>query len=181
MIADNERSAVFLDRDGTLIEDSGYLSNPNHVRLLPGARDALRELRSYGYALVLVSNQSGIGRGMIPRAQAKAVHERLVHELAAGAVLLDAALYCPHIPEDRCVCRKPEPAMLRQAATDLGIRLDRSVMVGDKACDVEAGHRAGCRTVLLGKGDSSTIRPDFRADTWGQVVQFILSGGGKKE
>jgi histidinol-phosphate phosphatase family protein len=179
MTGGNERAAVFLDRDGTLIEDGGYLSDPNQVRLLPGVLDALRELHSNGYALVLVSNQSGIGRGVIPSAQAEAVHERLVHELAAGEVLLDAALYCPHIPEDRCVCRKPEPAMLRQAATDLGIRLDRSVMVGDKACDVEAGHRAGCRTVLLGNGDGGSIQPDFRADSWGQVVRFILGVGGK--
>lgn len=108
-MAAHERLAVFLDRDGTLIEDRGYLADPVQVRLLPHVTESLTELSRQGYALVLVSNQSGIGRGIIPPAQAQAVHERFVQELAAAGVKLDAALYCPHAPDDRDSCRKPLP------------------------------------------------------------------------
>lgn len=169
-------AAVFLDRDGTLIEDTGYPTDPDQVRLLPGVRDALAELSCLGFALVVVSNQSGIGRGLILPAQAQAVHERFIKELAAGGVTLDAALYCPHAPEEGCPCRKPLPQMLLQAAGRLGIQLARSVMVGDRASDVEAGRRAGCRTILLGTA-TTDVRPNCVAGDWPDVLQFIRLGG----
>ena len=144
------RPAVFLDRDGTLIEDVGYPRDPETVRLLEGAVEALAALRRAGYALVVVSNQSGIGRGIVKQEQAEAVHERFVEELRAHGVELDDVRYCPHTPEDACDCRKPAAGLLLASADELGIDLARSFMVGDNPTDVDAGRAAGCRTVLLG-------------------------------
>jgi D-glycero-D-manno-heptose 1,7-bisphosphate phosphatase len=144
------RPAVFLDRDGTLIEDVGYPRDPETVRLLEGAVEALVALRRAGYALVVVSNQSGIGRGIVKQEQAEAVHERFVEELRAHGVELDDVRYCPHTPEDACDCRKPAAGLLLASADELGIDLARSFMVGDNPTDVDAGRAAGCRTVLLG-------------------------------
>src|SRR4051794_18720284 len=144
MVATN-RSAMFLDRDGTLIDDAGYIADPSRVRLLPGAAASLRALRAEGFRLVLVSNQSGIGRGLISHEQAEAVHRRFVEEFERRGVRLDAVRYCPHSPDDGCPCRKPAPGLLLDAARDLEIELGRSFMVGNTAADVEAGRSAGCR------------------------------------
>ena len=159
------RPTVFLDRDGTLIEDVGYPRDPETVRLLEGAVEALAALRRAGYALVVVSNQSGIGRGIVTQEQAEAVHERFVQELRAHGVELDDARYCPHRPEDACACRKPAAGLLLDSARELGLDLARSFMVGDKPDDVEAGRAAGCRTVLLGA--------DGAAD-WDEAVSQLL-------
>jgi histidinol-phosphate phosphatase family protein len=144
-----ERPAVFLDRDGTVMEDVGYPRDPDAVRLLPGAAAALRELHEAGFALVIVSNQSGLARGIITAEQARAVHERFVALLAAEAVAIDAYRYCPHGPDAGCACRKPAPGMLLDAARELGVDLTRSVMIGDRASDLEAGRAAGCPTTIL--------------------------------
>ena len=141
---------VFLDRDGTLIEDVGYISDPERVVLLPGAAEALAALRARGYRLAIVSNQSGIGRGYFDCEQGRAVHERVVDELRRRGVELDDAQYCPHAPDDGCDCRKPRPGLLLRSARALRADLERSVMVGNGAVDVEAGRAAGCRTILLG-------------------------------
>ena len=159
------RPAVFLDRDGTLIEDVGYPRDPETVRLVDGAPEALAALRRAGFALVVVSNQSGIGRGFVTREEAKAVHERFLRELRARGVELDDVRYCPHTPEDACTCRKPATGLLLDAARELGLDLARSFMVGDKPDDVEAGRAAGCRTVLLGA--------DGAAD-WDEAVARLL-------
>jgi len=150
------RPAALLDRDGTLIVDVGYPRDPEAVELLPGTHAALSALREAGYALVLVSNQSGVARGIVSPEQAAAVHARVLQRLAEGGVELDGAYYCFHGPEDGCDCRKPEPGMLLRAAGELGLALDRSVMVGDKPSDVEAGRAAGCRA-LLHEGDWGTV------------------------
>jgi histidinol-phosphate phosphatase family protein len=141
--------AVFLDRDGTLISDTGYLSSPDEVKLLPGAVDLLRRLRESGYLLVVISNQSGIGRGWITEQQAWSVDDRFRALLSDYGITLDAVYYCPHAPDVNCECRKPSPGLLRRAATDVGIDLSRSYMVGDRASDCEAGEAAGCRAILL--------------------------------
>ena len=142
--------AVFLDRDGTVIRDAGYPRDPGEVSVLPGAAEALAELARNGFKLVVVSNQSGIGRGLVTPEEAEAVHDRFVAVLAAQGVRLDGAYYCPHAPDEGCACRKPSPELFRRAAEDLGLELARSVMVGDKPSDVEAGRRAGCRTIQFG-------------------------------
>lgn len=155
------RPAVFLDRDGTLIEDVGYPRDPEAVRLLAGAPEALAALRRAGFALVVVSNQSGIGRGLVSREEADAVHARFVAELRACGVELDDVRYCPHAPEDGCACRKPAAGLLLDSAHELGLDLGRSFMVGDKPADVEAGRTAGCRTVLFG-------------GSWDEAVAYVL-------
>jgi histidinol-phosphate phosphatase family protein len=159
------RPAVFLDRDGTLIEDVGYPRDPEAVRLLEGAPEALAALRRAGFALVVVSNQSGIGRGLVTRDEARAVHDRFVRELRAHGVELDDVRYCPHSPEDACACRKPAAGLLLDSARELGLDLGRSFMVGDKPDDVEAGRAAGCRTVLLGAAGAAD---------WDEAVARLL-------
>jgi D-glycero-D-manno-heptose 1,7-bisphosphate phosphatase len=165
--------AVFVDRDGTVIEDPGYLSDPESVRLVPGAADALRELGDRGFRLVVVSNQSGIARRLISEEQAAAVHERFVAELARRGVRLDGVRYCPHAPDAGCACRKPLPGLLVEAAEELGVDLARSFMVGDKQSDVEAGRRAGCRTILLAPDGDGVAVSDHVARDWSDVARLI--------
>ena len=169
--------AAFLDRDGTLIEDVGFPRDPELVRLVDGAATALRRLVAANLRLVVVSNQSGIGRGLITADEARLVHERFVSLLAGEGIVLDGSKYCPHPPEAGCDCRKPSPGMLLEAAEDLRLDLGRSFMIGDKLSDVEAGRRAGCRTVLLGPGttdEGSARGPDFDASGWSDAIQPIL-------
>lgn len=146
------KPALFLDRDGTLIVDVGYPREPERVELLPGAAEVLRELQER-YALVIVTNQSGIGRGRITPDEAAAVQARVVEEFAAQGVRFAATYMCPHAPDEDCECRKPAPGMLVQAAAELGLDLPRSVMIGDKHADVQAGWRAECgATIRFGEG-----------------------------
>ena len=151
------RPALFLDRDGTLIVDTGYPRNPALVEPLPGAIDALRDLQR-SYALVIISNQSGIARGKITPAEAAAVHARVVELFTAAGVTFAGSYYCPHGPDDGCRCRKPAPGMLLDAARELDLDLAASVMIGDKPSDVEAGQAAGCGRALLFDDWSSLAR-----------------------
>jgi D-glycero-D-manno-heptose 1,7-bisphosphate phosphatase len=137
------KPALFLDRDGTLIVDTGYPRDPELVEVLPGAIEALRELQR-DYPLVIISSQSGIARGLITETQARAVHERVIEVFAEGGVTFAGAYYCKHLPDAGCPCRKPSPGLFHDAARDLGLDLSASIMIGDKASDVEAGHAAGC-------------------------------------
>src|SRR5262249_12029040 len=132
------RRAVCLDRDGTVIYDAGYPRDPRRVQLLPGAGAALDELKRQGFLVVLISNQSGIGRGLLTRDEAEQVHRQVVSALAEFGVHFDAAYYCPHAPKERCRCRKPSPQMLLRAAEELDFELARSFMVGDKPTDIAA-------------------------------------------
>jgi D-glycero-D-manno-heptose 1,7-bisphosphate phosphatase len=150
--------AVFLDRDGTLIDDVGYISDPADVRLVPGAADALQALRDAGFRLVVASNQSGLGRGLVTQEEADAVHQRFVEELDRAGGQIDAAYYCPHAPEEGCDCRKPLPGLIIDAARELELDLKRSFMVGNSDVDVAAGKAAGCRAILL--SDSSADWPE---------------------
>src|SRR5581483_7237156 len=142
--------AVFLDRDGVVIEDPGYLTDPEGVVLLPGVLEALARLRADGWRLVVVSNQSGIARGMLTEERLAEIQARLAELLAAGGVTLDGIYYCPHHPQGNvaayrreCDCRKPAPGMLLQASRDLDLDITSSWMVGDKYSDAAAGRAAG--------------------------------------
>lgn len=147
------RKALFLDRDGTLIVDVGYPRDPARVEILSGAVEALRGYSDY--ALVVISNQSGIARGLITEDEWRAVHERFVELFANEGITFAGSYYCKHGPDDGCACRKPEPGMLRQAARELDLDLAQSIMIGDKPSDVEAGRRAGCAvSALLSWGPS---------------------------
>jgi rfaE bifunctional protein nucleotidyltransferase chain/domain len=169
------RPAVFLDRDGTLVEDVGYPRDPDQLRLLPGATQALAELRIKGFALVIISNQSGVGRGLLTREQADRVHSGLTGLLAEQGVSLDGAYYCYHGPDEACPCRKPSPHLLRTAADELGLDLARSFMIGDKRTDVEAGRAACSGTILLTGRPAEGITADFVAPDWPAAVDYILA------
>jgi D-glycero-D-manno-heptose 1,7-bisphosphate phosphatase len=154
--------AVFLDKDGTLIEDVPYNVDPALIRLTPGAGEALRKLHEAGYELVVVSNQSGVARGLFPESALQGVHQRLAALLSAYGVHLAGFYYCPHHPSGTvrkyaldCVCRKPAPGLILRGAAEHGIDLERSWLIGDILNDVEAGHRAGCRAILLDNGNET--------------------------
>ncbi len=147
---------VFLDRDRTVIEDPGYLTDPSAVKLLPGVDVALRSLADAGFKLVIVTNQSGVARGMLTEEALEHIHSELRRQLAEKGVHLAAIYYCPYHPEGTVEEyardseeRKPRPGMLLRAARELNLDLDRSWMVGDTPADVEAGQRAGCRTIRI--------------------------------
>jgi histidinol-phosphate phosphatase family protein len=146
------RPGVFLDRDGTVIREVGYLADPSDVVPLPGAAAALRGLRSAGFPVVLISNQSGVGRGLFPLSRVYQVMARLRERLRAEGVELDAIYFCPHRPEEECRCRKPGTALLERAAEDLLISLRDSVMIGDKLLDTATAHAVGGQGVLVRTG-----------------------------
>src|SRR5688572_23653652 len=146
------KSAVFLDRDGTMIEEVGYLKDPSRVKLIPGAAEGIRRLNTAGVPVVVVTNQSGIGRGYFPEAAIEAVHAEVLRQLCDEGARWDAVYYCPHHPDAGCDCRKPGPGMLRRAAAEHGLDLARSFVVGDKLSDVRAGRTLGCRRVPVLRG-----------------------------
>ena len=145
---------VLLDRDGTVMADKHYLHDPSEVELLPGAAEGLARMRDLGFGLVLVSNQSGVGRGYFSEESVRAVNERLAELLAPFGVSFDGIFYCPHTPEEHCDCRKPAPGLVIQAAAALGLDPAQAYMVGDKECDMRLGRATGIRTILVrtGKG-----------------------------
>ena len=154
--------AVFLDKDGTLIDNLSFNTNPAKIRLSPGGGSALQRLQQLGYQLLVVSNQSGIGRGLFDEAALEGVHARLASLLAAFDVRLNGFYYCPHWLHSMkaryaylCQCRKPAPGLLIQAARRHSLDLTQCWMVGDILDDVEAGRRAGCRTVLIDNGNET--------------------------
>lgn len=162
------RRAVFLDRDGALIDNHApYDVDPGRVVLARGGGGALRELKAHGFLLVVVSNQEGVALGRFPLQALAAVERRIQDLLAPSGVAIDAFYYCPHLPYAanvryavRCLCRKPQPGLLRHAARDWQIDFAQSWLVGDVLDDVEAGNRAGCRTVLVDTGNETQWRLD---------------------
>jgi D-glycero-D-manno-heptose 1,7-bisphosphate phosphatase len=157
---------VVLDRDGTINVERHYLSDPAGVELLPGAAAGIRHLRALGLPVVVVTNQSGVGRGMFTGEAVEAVHRRLRELLVAAGAEPDGIYVCPHHPGDGCACRKPGTGLLEQAARDHGVSLDRAFVVGDKECDIDAGRRAGATTLLVRTGygeqtlQQAAVRPD---------------------
>ncbi|MCA1684634.1 MAG: HAD family hydrolase [Planctomycetia bacterium] len=163
--------AAFLDKDGTLVDDLPYNVDPAKVRLAAGAAEGLRRLHEAGYALFVVTNQSGVARGMFHESSLAAVEDRLRGLIAEAGAELAGFFYCPHHPEGvvspyarDCDCRKPSPGMIVRAARERGVDLARSWMVGDILDDIEAGRRAGCRTVLIDNGNETewVLTPDRR-------------------
>ena len=179
---DGIRPAVFLDRDGTVIEHVPYLSDPARVRLLPGAAEALRRLRRAGFARVLVTNQSAIGRGMLTVDRLAEIHAELERQLAASGASLDAIYYCPTAPavNDRtvveCLDRKPGAGMLLRAAAEMGLDLAASWMVGDLISDVLAGLNAGCRSILVRSGQTTPSEVAAAAASQSLVADDLASG-----
>jgi D-glycero-D-manno-heptose 1,7-bisphosphate phosphatase len=168
--------AVLLDRDGTLVEDVPYNGDPAAVRVLPGVADGLGRLRAAGLRLALVSNQSGIARGLLSAAQVDAVNHRL-EELVGP---LDAVLYCPPGPDDECACRKPRPGMVLEAARRLGVEVADCIVIGDIGADVDAAAAAGARGILVPspatRAEEVAHAQEVVAD-FGRAVARILEGG----
>ena len=171
---------VLLDRDGTLNVEVHHLSHPDQVALLPGAVEGLRALRSAGCRLVVVTNQSAVGRGYFDEARLAAIHDRLRALLAAQDVTLDAIYYCPHRPDDGCACRKPGPQLVERAAADLGFDPGRSFVVGDKPSDIDLGRGVGATTILVRTGYGAAheaagdAAPDFVVDDLRGAARVII-------
>jgi len=186
------RRAVFLDKDGTLIENVPYNVDPLRVMLARDAGRALRALKEHGFLLVVVSNQPGVALARFTLQSLDCVERRIQELLASSAVEIDAFYYCPHLPQGpnvryavRCLCRKPQPGLLRQAARGWQIELAQSWLVGDTLDDVEAGNRASCRTVLVDNGNETEWRlgahrqPHHLVGTLHEAAGLILASDGR--
>ncbi len=165
--------ALFLDRDGTLVHASHYPSRPEQLHLYDNIGPELQALQQHDFRLIVITNQAGIARGYFTEADLQRMHEHLTSELANLGVRVDGIYHCPHHPDGvveelaiRCECRKPQPGMLLQAARDLDLDLEHSWFVGDILDDVEAGNRAGCRTVLVDLGTESFPQHPLRVPTF---------------
>jgi len=166
--------AVFFDRDGTLMEEVYYCADPTLVKLYPGVPEALRRLKDAGFLNFIVTNQSGIGRGLFTEEQYRDVEAEFLRQIGPG--LIDATYYCPDAPDTPSTRRKPEPGMVLDAAAKYEVDLPRSYFVGDKTADIECGQRAGTLTILVltGYGAQQTCRPTFRAIDLTEAVKFVL-------
>ena len=182
--ATSRRRAVFLDRDGTIAEEVGYLNHLSRFRIYPFAAAAIRRLNQAGVPVVVVTNQSGVARGFFPEELVHRVHQHMSAELGASGARLDAIYYCPHKDEDDCGCRKPRPGLLERAAREHHLELPGSSLVSDRYADLEMGHQVGCRTVLVltgyGRGELEWNRarwlrqPDWIAEDLRAAVDVIL-------
>ena len=178
--------AVFVDRDGTLMEEVHYCADPALVRIFPGTGAALRRLQERGFRIVIITNQSGIGRGLLTEEQYRAVQAELIRQLEADAgsgagPLVTGSYFCPDAPPTVSTRRKPEPGMLLEAARELNLDLARSWFIGDKSVDIDCGRRAGTRTVLVRTGyagreteASPALAPDFIANDVVEAADVIL-------
>jgi D-glycero-D-manno-heptose 1,7-bisphosphate phosphatase len=180
------RPAVFLDRDGTICEEMGYLNHIDRLQIFPYAAEAIRHLNEAQIPVVVITNQSGIARGIFPESLVHQIHKKMIAELASGGAWIDAIYFCPHKKEDACDCRKPKPGLLERAANEHGLDLPASWVVGDRYADVEMAHRAGARGILVmtgyGRGEYELHRakwpnpPDALADNLTQAVRLIVNG-----
>ena len=174
-----DKRALFLDKDGTLIENVPFNVAPDRIRLAPGAAEGLPRLHAAGYKIIVISNQPGVALGYFPEVELLQVKKRIRELLGQLGVPLTDFFYCPHVVQ--CGCRKPSPGLLFSAAFEHGINLGRSWFVGDILNDVEAGRRAGCGTVLLDNGNetewevSPLRRPDFTVPNLAAAAEVILN------
>jgi D-glycero-D-manno-heptose 1,7-bisphosphate phosphatase len=178
------RPAVFLDRDGTICEEVGYLNHISRLQIYPFAAAAVRRLNDAHLPVIVVSNQSGISRGIVPESLVQETHRRITEELARHGAHLDGIYYCPHTRADQCDCRKPLPGLLEQAARAHHLDIVKSFVVGDRYGDVELAQVAGARGVLVlrgyGRGEYEYRRsewprqPDLVAEDLAQAVEMIL-------
>ncbi|HKO05822.1 MAG TPA: HAD family hydrolase [Candidatus Acidoferrales bacterium] len=179
------RRAVFLDRDGTLCEEVGYLNHITRLHIFPFVATAVRRLNDAGFPVIVVTNQSGAARGIFPESLIAEVHDRIRHDLAVSGARIDAFYACPHRSEDGCDCRKPRTGLLERAARDHALTLPGSWVVGDRRADVDLARNAGARSVLVltgyGRGEFEwhapgwPYPPDFVAEDLGAAVEKILA------
>jgi D-glycero-D-manno-heptose 1,7-bisphosphate phosphatase len=183
------RRAVFLDRDGTIGEEMGYVNHIDRFQIFPYAAESIRQLNEAEIPVIVVTNQSGIARNIFPESLMHEVHHKMVTELAAGGAWIDAIYFCPHKSEDACECRKPNPGLLERAAREHALDLANSWVVGDRYADLEMGHAAGTRAILVmtgyGRGEYELHRnswprqPDALAGNLRDAVRQILQIGAR--
>lgn len=178
------RPAVFLDRDGTIAEEVGYLNQASRFRMFPWAASALQRLNEAGYPVVVVTNQSGVGRGYFPESLVREVNQIMTQQLSKLGAKIDAIYYCPHTSAENCNCRKPKTGMLERAAREHALDLRRSFVVGDRCGDIELARNAGARGILVrtgyGEGELAwsaakwPTEPDFVAQDLAEATDWIL-------
>jgi len=178
---------VFLDRDGTIAEEVGYLNHLERFRMFPFAGEAIRRLNEAGVPVVVVTNQSGVARGYFPESLVQEVHERMKRELAGAGAHVDAIYYCPHPSTTGCDCRKPKTGMLLRAESELGVDLKQSYVVGDRHGDMELAFAVGAKAILVKSGyglgelkwhaASWPLQPDYIAEDLSGAVSWILKDG----
>jgi histidinol-phosphate phosphatase family protein len=156
----SRRPYVILDRDGTVIAERNYLTDPAQVELLPGAVQGMRQLLDLGLGLVILTNQSGIGRKFFDAKQLQLIHDRLLGLLRDDGIEIDGIYHCPHVPEEDCDCRKPRTGLLNLVASDLGYKPDVPFVIGDKPCDIDLGEAVGATTFLVRTGYGATFAAD---------------------
>ncbi|MBN2239575.1 MAG: HAD family hydrolase [Dehalococcoidales bacterium] len=183
----NTQAAVFLDRDGVIIEDTGYIDSCSRVTTIPGIDEIIRSFNEHGFKVIVVTNQAGVARGYFTEETVHKINGYIQKQLEDRGARIDGIYYCPHhkegiVPEytKECYCRKPNPGMLEKAANDFGIDLMKSFLLGDKMSDIEAGFRAGCRTVYLvsefSPNDTTTSseKPDHTAMSLSDAGKWII-------
>jgi len=182
----NRSRVVVLDRDGVINEDSAdFIKSAAEWREIPGSIDAIARLHKAGFRIAVATNQSGIGRGLISEDALAEIHKKMLDRVAAAGGNIDRIIYCPHLPDDQCDCRKPLPGMLYEVAEHLGCGLQNMIVVGDAARDLEAARAAGCRAILVrtGKGQATekTFSPAAKAEVYDDLAQAankLLAEGG---
>jgi len=182
--ADLKGITVFLDRDGTVNRDTGFVKTPEELELLPGVAEAVLRLKRAGARVIVVTNQSGLARGLITPAALEAIHAKLRSLLTESGTSLDAIYFCPHHPDEGCACRKPKTGMVQRAAAQLGLDPGGYYVIGDQRRDIELGHRIGARTILVTTGPMSgehlaALRtdgcpPDCAVASLGEAVEWIV-------
>ena len=181
------RQFAVLDRDGTIIAERHYLSDPLEIEFLPGAVSGLRQLRAMGLGLVVVTNQSAVGQGFFNEARLDLIHRRLAAMLLAEGIELEGIYVCPHRSDAGCWCRKPKPGLIERAASELDFDLEASFVIGDKRADIEMGKRVGATTFLVRTGygieflDDPEVHPDYIADDLSTAAQLIWRLTGDRE
>jgi len=172
----SQQRFVVLDRDGTINVEREYLSNSDQLELLPGAVRGLRHLRELGLGLVVITNQSGVGRGYFDWARLDLIHQRLSALLADEGIQLDGIYVCPHHPNDGCTCRKPQPELLEKAAREHKFRANEAFVIGDKAIDIELGQKVGATTLLVRTGYGTKVEVLAASQmkvTWDYIVNDL--------
>ena len=182
------RRAVFLDRDGTISEEMGYVNHVERFQIFPYSAEAIRQLNQADIPVIVVTNQSGVSRKIFPETLVHEVHKKMVAELAKGGAWIDAIYFCPHKKDDACDCRKPHPGLMERAAREHGLDLAASWIVGDRYGDLEMGHAAGARGILVktgyGRGEyelhheSWARQPDALVENLSEAVRLILKNRG---
>ncbi len=183
--------AVFIDRDGVINEEVDYLNKASQVKLIPGSAIAIRRLNEEGIPVIVITNQSGVARGLCTESELARIHERLKELLKEAAeARLDAIYYCPHYPDleeskgnpeyiTSCDCRKPDTGMIRKALKDFSLEIEGCVVIGDKTSDIETGRRAGCRTIMVKSGYGGSdkkydAKPDYTCQDLDEAVSLLL-------